>query len=441
MNIDEVRLLIKQLGKELYADSPERQTRGPFSVDTYEGPMTKEQKLADVEAYQAEMAEKEVYRDSLMDLEDALVDASPSVGEKLIANFINLFPMGKRSSTGIGSLVGKEIGEMTEAEAARIAEAQAEVTKYNQMQQEGEPLNSFQMQKKNDAEGILSALPSTGSPGTQEKYFEQLHKSRQLPTSPQMLEEYEAYQDSKGRIEMASGLFMTRAEFEGLMDLDLSDVENLSEAEQDLMIKYNLDVKDIPKGPPKELKDVNENLQGLFDFTDNLLSKDLKPKEYINSLSIEDRLDLYLDPLEGSSPEALLLDSEEIDYYQDIVDWEQIPDEFRSDDKSQNYPRNNLTKAFLEKSNIEERREGDLVKDFRGAPYYQEIIDATGKSKVRVYTPIERTDYGMGPKYSSKSFNNPTYKELKDWLASKNIKGYKDGGVIMNYGDYGRSYI
>ena len=47
----------------------------------------------------------------------------------------------------------------------------------------------------------------------------------------------------------------------------------------------------------------------------------------------------------------------------------------------------------------------------------------------------------MGPKYSSKSFNNPTYKELKDWLASKNIKGYKDGGVIMNYGDYGRSYI
>ena len=276
MNIDEVRLLIKQLGKELYADSPERQTRGPFSVDTYEGPMTKEQKLADVEAYQAEMAEKEVYRDSLMDLEDALVDASPSVGEKLIANFINLFPMGKRSSTGIGSLVGKEIGEMTEAEAARIAEAQAEVTKYNQMQQEGEPLNSFQMQKKNDAEGILSALPSTGSPGTQEKYFEQLHKSRQLPTSPQMLEEYEAYQDSKGRIEMASGLFMTRAEFEGLMDLDLSDVENLSEAEQDLMIKYNLDVKDIPKGPPKELKDVNENLQGLFDFTDNLLSKDLK---------------------------------------------------------------------------------------------------------------------------------------------------------------------
>ena len=280
MNIDEVRLLIKQLGKELYADSPERQTRGPFSVDTYEGPMTKEQKLADVEAYQAEMAEKEVYRDALMDLEDALIDASPSVGEKLIANFINLFPMGKRSSTGIGSLVGKEIGEMTEAEAARIAEAQAEVTKYNQMQQEGEPLNSFQMQKKNDAEGILSALPSTGSPGTQEKYFEQLHKSRQLPTSPQMLEEYEAYQDSKGRIEMASGLFMTRAEFEGLMDLDLSDVENLSEAEQDLMIKYNLDVKDIPKGPPKELKDVNENLQGLFDFTDNLLSKDLKPKEY-----------------------------------------------------------------------------------------------------------------------------------------------------------------
>lgn len=403
MNIDEVRLLIKQLGKELYADSPERQTRGPFSVDTYEGPMTKEQKLADVEAYQAEMAEKEVYRDSLMDLEDALVDASPSVGEKLIANFINLFPMGKRSSTGIGSLVGKEIGEMTEAEAARIAEAQAEVTKYNQMQQEGEPLNSFQMQKKNDAEGILSALPSTGSPGTQEKYFEQLHKSRQLPTSPQMLEEYEAYQDSKGRIEMASGLFMTRAEFEGLMDLDLSDVENLSEAEQDLMIKYNLDVKDIPKGPPKELKDVNENLQGLFDFTDNLLSKDLKPITKKTLPTVENSTVNILDENFASrNPGAV----------------NPIGNE-----EGQFYPTKNVD-ALKKLSPTDSKNVLDIFKaEKRSLKMMPEVQMYGSKEKAEVFRDIDKQ-----------------YEEIFNILNS-NIKGYKDGGVIMNYGDYGRSYI
>tara|TARA_R110001632_G_scaffold150705_1_gene268163 strand:- start:293 stop:1504 length:1212 start_codon:yes stop_codon:yes gene_type:complete len=403
MNIDEVRLLIKQLGKELYADSPERQTRGPFSVDTYEGPMTKEQKLADVEAYQAEMAEKEVYRDALMDLEDALVDASPSVGEKLIANFINLFPMGKRSSTGIGSLVGKEIGEMTEAEAARIAEAQAEVTKYNQMQQEGEPLNSFQMQKKNDAEGILSALPSTGSPGTQEKYFEQLHKSRQLPTSPQMLEEYEAYQDSKGRIEMASGLFMTRAEFEGLMDLDLSDVENLSEAEQDLMIKYNLDVKDIPKGPPKELKDVNENLQGLFDFTDNLLSKDLKPITKKTLPTVENSTVNILDENFASrNPGAV----------------NPIGNE-----EGQFYPTKNVD-ALKKLSPTDSKNVLDIFKaEKRSLKMMPEVQMYGSKEKAEVFRDIDKQ-----------------YEEIFNILNS-NIKGYKDGGVIMNYGDYGRSYI
>ena len=403
MNIDEVRLLIKQLGKELYADSPERQTRGPFSVDTYEGPMTKEQKLADVEAYQAEMAEKEVYRDSLMDLEDALVDASPSVGEKLIANFINLFPMGKRSSTGIGSLVGKEIGEMTEAEAARIAEAQAEVTKYNQMQQEGEPLNSFQMQKKNDAEGILSALPSTGSPGTQEKYFEQLHKSRQLPTSPQMLEEYEAYQDSKGRIEMASGLFMTRAEFEGLMDLDLSNVESLSEAEQDLMIKYNLDVKDIPKGPPKELKDVNENLQGLFDFTDNLLSKDLKPITKKTLPTVENSTVNILDENFASrNPGAV----------------NPIGNE-----EGQFYPTKNVD-ALKKLSPTDSKNVLDIFKaEKRSLKMMPEVQMYGSKEKAEVFRDIDKQ-----------------YEEIFNILNS-NIKGYKDGGVIMNYGDYGRSYI
>ena len=169
--------------------------------------------------------------------------------------------MGKRGQAGISSLFGKSIGEMTEAEAARIAEAEAEVIKYNQMQQEGETLNPKQIKKQSEAEGILSALPKTGTPGSRERYFESLHRSGKLPTSQPLLQDFIEYQESKGRIQMAPGLFMTRAEFEALMDEDLSDVENLSKAEQDLIIKYNLELEDLPKGPPKEL--ISDNKKGL----------------------------------------------------------------------------------------------------------------------------------------------------------------------------------
>lgn len=273
MNLEEVQLLIKQLGKELYEDNPERQARGPFSVDKYKGPLSKQEKLADVRSYQAEMAEKEAYRDSLMDLEDALIDASPSVGEKLIQNFINLYPMGKKGQTGISSLIGKGIGEMTEAEAARVAEAEAEVIKYNQMQQEGEPLSPAQLKKQTEAKGILSALPETGTPGSRERYFESLNRSGKLPTSPPILEDFIEYQESKGRIQMAPGLFMTRAEFEALMDEDYSDIENLSRAEQDLIMEYNLELEDLPRGPPKELKSEEQIIKELTDSALKLIDE------------------------------------------------------------------------------------------------------------------------------------------------------------------------
>ncbi len=276
MNLEEVQLLIKQLGKELYEDNPERQSRGPFSVDKYKGPLSKEEKLADVRAYQAEMADKEAYRDSLMDLEDALLEASPSLGEKLIQNFINLYPMGKRGSTGISSLIGKGIGEMTEAEAAKIAEAESKIVRYNQMQQEGEPLNPMQLKEQAEAEGILSALPKAGTPDSRERYFESLHESGQLPTSPPILEDFIEYQESKGRIQMAPGLFMTRAEFEALMDEDYSDIENLSKAEQDLIMEYNLELEDLPKGPPKELKSEDQILKELGDFARKLIEEQEK---------------------------------------------------------------------------------------------------------------------------------------------------------------------
>ena len=276
MTLEEVRIAIKQIGKELYEDNPERQARGPFSVDKYDGPMTREQKLADVEAYQAEMLEKQAYQDALMDLEDSLVEASPSVGEKLVTDFISLYPMGKRGSAGIGSLLGKEIGGMSEAEASKIAQAQEDVVKLNQMTQEGEVLSPSQVGTESEAKGILNARPPAGPNASRETYFESLSDSGKNPTSPQMLEDFLEYQESKGRTKIG-GIWFTREQWENMLEEDFSDIENLSEAEMDLLEEYNLEIEQLPKGPPKELnwdeKEMNQMTTRLTQYVKDFVAK------------------------------------------------------------------------------------------------------------------------------------------------------------------------
>jgi len=210
MNLEEVRIAIKQLGKQLYEDNPERQARGPFSVDKYDGPMTREQKLADVEAYQAEMLEKQVYRDALMDLEDSLVEASPSVGEKLIADFINLYPMGKRGSAGIGSLLGKEIGGMSEAEALRIKDIEQKIYELNSVyQKEGRGLKAIEALER-EKQGIMSMLSKT--PLSDEPIFSP--DENQYQPSPRDEADQAAALIKQKELDESAGTFLNRIEQE-----------------------------------------------------------------------------------------------------------------------------------------------------------------------------------------------------------------------------------
>jgi len=210
MNLEEVRIAIKQLGEQLYEDNPERQARGPFSVDKYDGPMTREQKLADVEAYQAEMLEKQVYRDALMDLEDSLVEASPSVGEKLIADFINLYPMGKRGSAGIGSLLGKEIGGMSEAEALRIKDIEQKIYELNSVyQKEGRGLKAIEALER-EKQGIMSMLSKT--PLSDEPIFSP--DENQYQPSPRDEANQAAALIKQKELDESAGTFLNRIEQE-----------------------------------------------------------------------------------------------------------------------------------------------------------------------------------------------------------------------------------
>ena len=102
----------------------------------------------------------------------------------------------------------------------------------------------------------------------------------------------------------------------------------------------------------------------------------------------------------------------------------------------------------MEKHQIQEKYGTDLVKDFiyqgQSQPYFEDV----GLNKIRVRVPRQGTDYGSGAKYSQKTFTNPTYGELKEWFAGlekghlgiEKPRSYQGGGLVMNYGDYGRSY-
>lgn len=169
--------------------------------------------------------------------------------------------------------------------------------------------------------------------------------------------------------------------------------------------------------------------------------------KYINTLSLKEKLEVYLPGAELSNKEILQYE-DLFDWDKDVVDWENIPDDYRSDPVKKEFPDNELVRAFLEKNQIQEKFEWDLVKDFnyrgKSQPYFEDV----DLKKIRVRVPRQGTDYGSGAKYSQKTFTNPTYGEIKEWFAGlekghlgiEKPRSYQGGGLIMNYGDYGRSY-
>ena len=553
MTIDEINARIRYISGQLDKDNPRRMTEGPFSEA--------DKPVRDAYAREMELLEEEQIE--LFKLKDALEAAAPGEGEQLIANFLGMYPFGKRGKAGIGTLMGEELGALSEEGLAKanviedrinlltapveqeaegimsmIADTPTDIEEFQQFvsdssgltgeEREGmsiqdslergfnapredfdiettyEPdlrfgdyddsLETTVLQEIIDSDKAITIVedepfeydmepmeymnqtPGWNSKDYGDTLFDALPKSGEDSnflvdkiTNPTDLQEDAAYslgsklrEDSQLRDYLYWAL--RKGDEDALYELAKNRVgEDAAEFWVRDLYKEVINVVDGilpeknigPQGRYRIQPEGDYKLPGLENLTkaeaegarDWLLSKrktpgGMNPREYINSLSLDERLELYVDPLEGDSPEASLLDSDEIDYYEDIVDWKNIPDEYKSDSESQKYPTNNLTRAFLEKSQIMERREGDLVKDFGGEPYYQEVTDAMGRSKIRVFTPIKGTDYGTGPKYSSKTFNNPAYKDLKDWLLSKRgePKNYKAGGYVMNYGDYGRSY-
>ena len=165
MTLEEVEARIKQISDLLYKDNPERQQKGLFS-DSPKGVR---------DTYELKLDAMEDELDALYKLKYQMQDASPEVGEKLVADFLNLYPMGKRGSAGIGSLLGKEIGEMSEAEALRIKDIEQKIYELNSVyQKEGRGLKEIEA-LEGEKQGIMSMLSKIPlSPETQARNLSDL---------------------------------------------------------------------------------------------------------------------------------------------------------------------------------------------------------------------------------------------------------------------------
>ena len=409
MDIQEVRLLIKQIGKELYEDNPERQARGPFSVDKYDGPMTREQKLADVEAYQTEMLEKQAYRDALMDLEDSLVEASPSVGEKLITNFINFYPMGRRSNAGIGSLMGKEIGEMSEAEALRIKDIEQELYELNSVyQKEGRGIKEMDALKK-EKQGIMSMLGKT-------------------PLSPKT-------EARKGRKKI-DGKWFTREQWERLSDEEIDLMEKGAdwdeepfaveleedfgyETEEDLMkVLIEKPFSSMSEGLRQQVEDYlkkNPNSVESIKLREILKIKGLQAGGYVEAPSsgvdakeIAKRLNQVIFEKEYN-PDISIAQN-----FEKIVDAARNKGEYKSKDFD---PLGISSATQLKRYSVSDEDK----------PKLKAILGNTSLEDV-----ASQYDAPLIGEYDVKQ-------HLLNFLIEKQ-GSYKAGGYVMNLGDYGRSY-
>ena len=132
-------------------------------------------------------------------------------------------------------------------------------------------------------------------------------------------------------------------------------------------------------------------------------------KKSIESIPLKERLALYTDDTIPLTGKYKALDEDVIDFYDDIIDIQKIPKNYKSGD-------NSLAKVFLDKKNIPSRVDLDpKLNQLRPRPYYEEIFDfSKNKEKIKLYIP--KKDVGGGVKYRTKTINDPSKNEIQKLL-------------------------
>ena len=171
-------------------------------------------------------------------------------------------------------------------------------------------------------------------------------------------------------------------------------------------------IKSIIKGTSKTTK---KNLAKPTQKDFENVSKE-EVLEYIETLPLKERLALYgsSSPLEGKFK---ILDSDKIDFYEDVVNFKKLPSDYKSGD-------NSLLKAYLMKNDIPEKYVGDFdaAGEFKNVTFFKEL---TG-NKVQITIPPSTS---MGRK-KIKTFKNPSKKQIEEFFETREKKNM--GGILQN---------
>ena len=139
--------------------------------------------------------------------------------------------------------------------------------------------------------------------------------------------------------------------------------------------------------------------------------------DYIETLPVAERLELYADPYPTLKGKYEILDSDKIDFNKDVINFNKLPDDYKSDN-------NSLLRAYLVKNDIPEKYMGDFdaAGEFRNVPFFKELENG----KIQITIPPSKA---MGKK-KTKTFTNPSKKQIEDFFEQRENKNM--GGILQD---------
>jgi len=402
MTIDEINARIRYISGQLDKDNPRRMTEGPFSEA--DKPVR--------DAYSQEMKLLEEEQIELFKLKDALEAAAPGEGEQLIANFLGMYPFGKRGKAGIGTLMGEELGALSEEGLAK-----AKVIE--------DRINLLTAPVEQEAEGIMSMIADT----------------------PTDIEEFQQF--------VSDSSALTEEELAGMSIQDsLERGFNAPREDFDIETTYEPDLRFGDYDDSLEttvLQEIIDSNKAITIVEDQPFEYYMEPMEYMNQTpgwNSKDYGDTLFDALPKSGEDSNFL----VDKITNPTDLQEdaaysLGSKLREDSQLRDYLYWALRKgdedALYE---LAKNRVGEDAAEFWVRDLYKEVINVVdGILPEKNIGPQGR--YFIKPEgdYKLPGLENLTKAEAEgaiDWLLSKRgePKNYKAGGYVMNYGDYGRSY-
>ena len=170
---------------------------------------------------------------------------------------------------------------------------------------------------------------------------------------------------------------------------------------------------------PEEFARVRKEFEIPMEKATTDFKKKSELKKYIETIPLKERLALYTDDTIPLTGKYKVLDEDVLDFYDDIIDIQKIPKNYRSGD-------NTLAKVFLDKKNIPARVDlNPELNKLRPKAYYEEIFDfkkpdlfdfgkTNYKEKIKLYIPKEQV--GGGVKYKTKTITDPSKEEIQKLL-------------------------